>query len=104
VAARRPVDLPRPTVEQWERVKAVVDNDLAQFLGWQTRAAVKKAITQCQDETRELSGDLQTAAESNPALVAKILRGLKLDKITKDDVPEISRVLINLLGSFSERR
>lgn len=82
-----------PTVEQWERVKDLVDNNLAHFLGWQTRAAVKKAISKRQEETGKLSGDLQTAAESNPALVAEIFKGLKLDAITEDDVPQISRVL-----------
>src|SRR5438874_1159646 len=55
-----------PTVQQWERVKKLVDDDLAQFLGWKTRQAVKKAISDRQEETRELSGDLQSAAESNP--------------------------------------
>lgn len=85
-----------PTVEQWERVKEIVDHDLAQFLGWKTRQAVRTAITKRQDETRDLSGDLQKAAQSNPALMAEIFRGLKLDKITRDDVPQISRVLTEI--------
>ena len=87
-----------PTVQQWERVKELVDGDLAQYLGWQTRQAVKAAIEQRQKETRNLSGDLQSAAESNPALIAEILGGLKLDKITRDDVPEISRALNEVAG------
>jgi hypothetical protein len=87
-----------PTVQQWERVKEIVDSDLAEYLGWQTRDAVKQKIAQRQDETQALTSDLQTAAQSNPTLVAEILRGLKLDKITRDDVPEIGRAINEIAG------
>jgi hypothetical protein len=82
-----------PTSQQWDRVKEIIDTDLASFLGWKSRKTVKKALAERQQETNVLSGDLRTLAEQNPLLLTEIMRGLQLDKITEDDVPQIGRAL-----------
>jgi ribosomal protein L40E len=87
-----------PTAEQWEQVKSIVDADLGQFLGWQSRQAIQQAIRQQQKDSQKLDRDLTAAAKANPALFAEILKGLKLDRITGDNVGEIGRALSEVAG------
>jgi ribosomal protein L40E len=68
------------TSNQWEAVKAIIDTDLAQYLGWRTVAAIKQDITARQGEAAALDRQVRELGSEDPQLLAEILRGLELDK------------------------
>ncbi len=87
-----------PSADQWEQIKGIVDRDLAQYLHWQTQQAVQQTIAQGQKDARKATAGLQATAKANPTLITEILRGIKFDKITEDDVPQIGRAIGDIAG------
>ncbi|MEJ7567733.1 MAG: hypothetical protein WKF41_05650 [Gaiellaceae bacterium] len=91
------------TAAQWEAVKTIVDSDLAQFLGWQTARAVKKELKARKDEAVELDGKIREITAKNPRLLAEIVKGIKPEQVSDEDVPqlgealgEIAQILLNV--------
>lgn len=91
------------TAAQWEAVKTIVDADLAQFLGWQSARAVKKELKARKDEAVELDGKIREITAKNPRLLAEIVKGIKPEQVSDEDVPqlgealgEIAQILLNV--------
>ncbi len=72
-----------PTLAQWERVKSIIDTDLAPFLEW---AVAKSSSTP--DARRDKA--LKDVADTDPLKVARLVKGIRLDKVTDNDVPQIA--------------
>jgi ribosomal protein L40E len=81
------------TPAQSEAVKTIVDTDLAQFLGWQTARAVKKELKARNDEGAELDGKIREITAKNPRLLAEIVKGIKPEQISDEDVPQLGEAL-----------
>ena len=81
------------TGSQWEVVKEIVDTDLAQFLGWRTRQAIGKALKQREEEVGGLDERIREIASSNPRLLAEIVKGIKLEQVSEEDVPQLGEAL-----------
>ncbi len=80
-----------PTLAQWERVKSIVDTELASFLDWPIASAERPATAEDR-RTREL----KEVADTDPLRLAKLLRGIRLDKVTDNDVPQIAEALTEI--------
>jgi hypothetical protein len=86
------------TSSQWEAVKAIIDTDLAQYLGWRTVEAIKQDITVRQGRAAALDRQVRELGSEDPRLLTEILRGLKLDKISEEDLPKLGETIGDILA------
>jgi len=91
------------TAAQWEAVKAIVETDLARFLGWKTTAAVEQELSARNEATVEIDGTIRDLAAKNPRLLAEIVKGIRPEHISDEDIPqlgealgEIAQILLNV--------
>lgn len=70
----------------WERVKGIVDTDLAPFLGWSSSTKVKQAIRQRRTDKKDTSELLGELVTSNPGVMAEIVKRINLSKVTDENV------------------
>lgn len=75
-----------PTLAQWERVKAIVDSELAPFLEWPVIEGTETS-EQRQDKA------LRDVADTDPLKLVRLLKGIRLDKVTDNDLPQIADAL-----------
>jgi hypothetical protein len=90
------------SAEQWEAVKAIVDTELAPFLGWKSRRAVAQALKEQRERADELTDDVKEVIAQNPALIAQIVAGIDLERVTDEDIPQIGRALGEIARIFTD--
>jgi ribosomal protein L40E len=76
--------------EHWERIKEIIDTDLAQHLGWATKAAIAAELDARRQAAADFDSEAATLLQENPALLVKIAEGLKLESIDKEDLPRVA--------------
>jgi hypothetical protein len=78
---------------QWAAVKSIVDTELAPFLGWKAADEIEKDVAARRKEARKLKSRTQELVGQDPALIVEILKNLKLDSITEDDLPRLGETI-----------
>lgn len=74
----------------WERVKEIVDIELAPFLGWSTTKQIQKSIRERRSKEKNSDALLGELVASNPRFIAQLVKGLKLTKISDEDVGQLA--------------
>lgn len=85
---------------QWEAVKGIVDTELAPFLGWKTARAVGKELKKRKESADALTSDVQEITRQDPRLIVEIVKGLKYDRISHDEIPRIGQAIGDLAQIF----
>jgi ribosomal protein L40E len=78
---------------QWAAVKTIVDIELAPFLGWKTAEEIKRDAAARRKQTTTLDTRARELAGQDPALIVEILKNLKLDAISEDDLPRLGETI-----------
>jgi hypothetical protein len=78
---------------QWAAVKSIVDTELAPFLGWKTADEFEKDVAARRKEARKLKSKTHELVGQDPALIVEILKNLRLDSITEDDLPRLGETI-----------
>jgi ribosomal protein L40E len=81
-----------PNAQQWERVRSIVDHDLAPILGWPPPLAPPDSDT-VPTETEASNSQLENLASTEPIRLAKFLKSIDLSKVTDNDIEQIGNVL-----------
>jgi DNA-directed RNA polymerase subunit RPC12/RpoP len=93
-----------PTQQQWERVKAIVDGELAPFLGWEIPPRVvdgpSGARTKPVKSTSISVTQLQSLANTEPLQFTRILKQIDFSKVTDNDVDQIAEALGEIAESL----
>jgi hypothetical protein len=83
-----------PTAQQWDRIKSIIDTELAPLISWPVATAAPQNITsKGKAQTRASDSQLQDLAKTEPLRLTKVLSGLKLAKVTDNDIDQISEAL-----------
>lgn len=85
---------------QWESVKNIVDNELAPFLNWRTRASIQRDLGALARDSKKAEKSLATLAQSDPKLVTRILKGIDLKKISLGDPERIADALSEIANVY----
>jgi hypothetical protein len=97
-----------PTAQQWEAVRRIVETELAPFLDWSTRAAAAKAAKQAAEADKQAQADLAALTGQDPKSLARIIKSLKLDAATPEELPRIGEAIADiaevLVGMDEDRR
>lgn len=82
----------------WERIKEIVDTELAEHLGWSSKEEISAEL----DARRKAQGDFDAQAAkilgANPELLVRIAEGLRLESIAKEDLPRVADSLGQIAG------
>jgi RNA polymerase subunit RPABC4/transcription elongation factor Spt4 len=81
------------TEAHWDRIKEIVDTELAEHLGWASKEKVAAEIRSRKRVSKQLEGDAKALLKENPELLADIAQGLKLDEISQEDLPRVAESL-----------
>jgi hypothetical protein len=81
------------TAAQWQAVKTIVDTDLARFLGWSTAQAIRKELSAHEKDGAALDTRIREVARANPRLLAEIVKGIKPERISGEDLPQLAEAL-----------
>lgn len=85
----------------WERVKEIVDTELAPFLKWSTTTQAKKRLRDQKSDKKDTESLLGDLVAENPGLIAEIVKKIDLSKVTDesaaglaDAIGDIAQVLV----------
>jgi ribosomal protein L40E len=71
----------------WERIKEIIDTDLAELLGWSSRTEIAVEIEARRKEQASFDAKAQAILGANPEMLVKIAEGLKLESIDAEERP-----------------
>jgi hypothetical protein len=89
------------TAEHWERIKEIVDADLARHLGWKTRAEIAREIEARAAAAESVDRAALEALQTNPELIVKIAEGLRVETIDREDLPRVAEQLSKIAAIFA---
>jgi hypothetical protein len=89
------------TAEHWERIKEIVDTDLARHLGWKTREEVAAELEARAAAAESVDQVALDALETNPELILKIAEGLRVETISREDLPRVAEQLSKIAAIFA---
>ncbi len=84
--------------EHWERIKEIVDTELAGHLGWSSKAEIAAQIEARRKDAATFETDAAEILGTNPQLLVKIAEGLKLESIDPKDLPRVAESLGQIAG------
>jgi hypothetical protein len=98
-----------PKASQWEKVAAIINNDLGPKLGWETAAQLVKSATTKGAATIAGKKDIAKLAKDHPDFLKELISAINLDKFSTQDFNsivetfgQISDVLTNANAGFRE--
>lgn len=87
-----------PNVQQWERVRSIIDNELAPRLGWKT---VQQAIATVAQAKNGDSKKISRIFEERPDIVKKIIEAINPDALSKKDFESLGETLVEISSTVS---
>ena len=94
------------TEAHWDRIKEIVDTDLAEHLGWASRKKIADEIKTRRKASQDLEAQAKQLFSGNPELLIEIVEGLKLEEVPEEDLPSLVDSLSQLaqiLAGVDER-
>lgn len=95
------------TAAQWDRVRAIVDTELAPYLGWSSRQELERAVSEAAEQEQGVERRVRELAGRDPNLIARVLEGISFEGVDDEDLPslttavgEIAAVLATVEGGF----
>jgi hypothetical protein len=90
------------TQDHWDRIKEIVDTDLAQHLGWASRQKITSELKSRSRDGKEFDKQARDLLARRPKLLVEIVKGLKLDKISDEDLPRVGESVIEIAEILAE--
>jgi len=87
-----------PNVQQWERLRSVIDSELAPRLGWKT---AHQAVASIADIKNGESKKIGKIFEARPDVVRKIVEAIDPDALSKKDFDSLGETLIEISSTVS---
>lgn len=84
---------------QWERVKEIIDTELAPYLGWRAKKELEREVAARAKEAKKLDKSLKQLAKGDPTIVTRLVEGLDLKRVGEDDIPQINKVIGDVLDA-----
>ncbi len=83
--------------EQWSQVKRIVEVDLAPHLGWKTAEEIDAAAAAEAAKDEKAEAQITGLVRSDPKFIARVLRELKLDSVSEEDLPKLGEAIGDLV-------
>ena len=87
-----------PNIQQWERLRSVIDTELAPRLGWKT---AQQAIATVAATKNGESKKIGKIFEARPDIVRKIVEAIDVDALSKKDFDSVGETLIEISSAVS---
>jgi hypothetical protein len=87
-----------PNVLQWEKIRSIIDNELAPRLGWKT---IHQAITNIGITERASSKDIGKIFHERPDIVRRIVETIDADALSKKDFDSLGEILVEISSTVS---
>jgi ribosomal protein L40E len=84
------------TSDQWAEVKRIVELELGEFLGWKSADEIKADAETEGKNARKAEQQIKGLASQDPKFVTQVLKDLKLDKVSEEDLPKLSEAIGDL--------
>lgn len=86
-----------PNQQQWERIKVIIDTELAPLLGWSPPPTIVGGGRASRQTAATVSNaDLESIARTEPRRLTQLLRSVDLSKVTDNDVEQIAEALAEI--------
>lgn len=90
------------TNEQWEKVKEIIDQRLAKFLGWKPKKEILKKIEESAKEDRLSSSALKSLTKNYPQFIRKVLKEIDFSKVEETDYQDIVDIMKDLIETITK--
>jgi len=85
-------------VKQWERVRSIIDNELAPRLGWKTAGQAVATVAETKDgESKQIS----QIFEQRPDILRKIVESINPEALSKKDFESLGDTLVQISSTVS---
>jgi ribosomal protein L40E len=85
-----------PDATQWQAVRRIVEIELAPFLGWSTPTEAAEAGKQATAADKKAEKDLAALTGQDPKALARIIKSLKLDAATPEELPRLGEAIADI--------
>lgn len=83
-------------VEEWNKIKNIIDIDLGPFLGWKTKKEILDNI-----KSEQYKEKAKTITENYPEFVNEIIKNVDFTKIEEKDISKVSDAISALLKALN---
>ncbi len=84
------------TADQWAKVKQIVEVELGAYLGWKSADDIKKEAARADRSARKAEREIRGLAKEDPQFITQVLKDLKLDKVSPEDLPKLGETIADL--------
>jgi hypothetical protein len=88
------------TSDQWERLKEIVDSDLAPFLKWKTRRAISRELASISRDAEQAGKQLTAIAKNDPAFLSRILKEVDFKKVPAGEHEKLGEALSEIASIY----
>lgn len=85
------------TSEQWEKVKNIIEGNLAPFLKWKSKEEILKIVKKNQKDEKKASKDIKELTSSYPDFVRHILKEIDYTKLKEENFQSFTDVMTDLM-------
>jgi len=83
-------------VEEWEKIKEIVDQRLAKFLGWKTKKEISEDIEKFEKLNKKTDKKIKNLSKNYPEFIRKILKNIDYTKISDNNVGDLVGIITEL--------
>lgn len=84
------------TADQWAEVTRIVEVDLAEHLGWKTAEEIEASSAAEDARDAKAEKQIKGLVRSDPKFIAQVLRELRLDTVSEEDLPKLGEAIGDL--------
>jgi hypothetical protein len=81
------------TQDHWDRIKEIVDTELAEHLGWASKEKIAKEIRSRKRVSKEFDTEAEALLADNPQLLVNIARSLRVESLSEEELPRVAESL-----------
>lgn len=85
------------TIEQWERIKEIIDTKLAKFLDWKSKKDLLKEIEIYEKEDKDSSGKIKNLTKNYPDFLRRLLKDIDFSQVKEGDYKDLADILNDLI-------
>jgi len=85
------------TVEQWEKLKVIIDTKLARFLRWKSKKELLKQFKVYEKEDKFSINSIKSLTKNYPEFLRKVLKEIDFSNIKKEDYQDLVVIISDLI-------
>jgi len=90
------------SVEDWEKIKDIIDQRLSKYLGWRTKKEIVEDIEKFEKLNKKTDKKIKNLAKNYPDFIRKTLKNIDYNKISENNSGDLVEIITDLTDAISK--